>query len=194
MLITAEHSPQKALTKVHYQLKRAAVDKKHNFRFFSIATVNEQTAIPQNRMVVLRSFSEDWQFEFYTDQRSSKIDDIKNQPVISALFWDSSKQVQVRIEADAAAHNQDKIARNRWERVQGEAQKAYTSLIAPGTPIDDPEQAHKWPDEFVDDYFTVIKCMAFKIKILQLPGMKHLALEFGRYKKESDWKGKWTAP
>ncbi|WP_340105144.1 pyridoxamine 5'-phosphate oxidase family protein [Rhodohalobacter sp. 8-1] len=195
MLIQKDHSLDKAFNEVHDQLKRAGVDTRHKFRFFSVATVNaSKKIIPQSRMVVLRSFSDDWAFEFYTDHRTSKVEEIESNPIISALFWDPSKRVQVRIEAEAAIHNQDDLAESRWKDVQGDAQKAYTPVVSPGSVVDKPEDAHKWPDAYRYDYFTVIVCSAVKIKALQLSGMEHLAFLCKRSHESDSWDKNWIAP
>lgn len=195
MLIQQDDSPDQAFANIHDQLKRAGADARHKFRFFSVGTVKESDRlIPQSRMVVLRSFDDDWTFEFYTDNRSSKVTEIKNNPVISALFWDPSKRVQVRIEADAKIHNQDDISVRRWENVQGDAQKAYTSVPAPGTPIDSPEKAYEWPDEVNDENFAVIRSVPKRVKILQISGMEHLALNFYRSATADVWSGGWITP
>lgn len=195
MLIQQSDSLDQAFTKVHDQLKRAGMDKNHKFRFFSVATVDtSKKTVPQSRMVVLRSFDDDWIFEFYTDHRASKVREIEMNPVISALFWDPSKRVQVRIEADAVIHNQDEVSAHRWKHVQGDAQKAYTSVVSPGSVIDSPEKAHQWPDSFKSNYFTVVVCEAVKIKALQLSGLEHLAFEYGRSSEKDEWKKSWIAP
>lgn len=195
MLIQQKDSLEQAFNKVHDQLKRAGVDTRHEFRSFSVATINEsEKIIPKSRMVVLRSFSDNWTFEFYTDHRSSKVEQIKNNPFISALFWDSSKRVQVRIEADAIIHNQDEFSVNRWKYVQGDAQKAYTSVPAPGTPIDAPEDAHEWPISYSSDHFSVVVCSAARIEALQISGMEHFAFDSHRDATTGEWLGEWIAP
>ena len=195
MLIQKDQSLDAAFTEVHDQMKRAGVDNNHKFRFFSVATQKASNdTIPQSRMVVLRSFSDDWTFEFYTDHRSSKVEEIKKNPVISALFWDPSKRVQVRIEAEATIHNQDELAGDRWKDVQGAAQKAYTSTIAPGSEIDSPDEAHDWPESYSSDYFTVVSCKPFRFKALQISGMEHLAFEGHREQLSDEWKKTWIAP
>jgi len=195
MLIKKDHSLDKAFTDVHDQLKRAGVDKNHKFRFFSVATLkSDEKTIPQSRMVVLRSFSDDWAFEFYTDHRSSKANEIESNPVISALFWDPPKRVQVRIEANVTLHNLDDVAASRWKDVQGEAQKAYTSTIAPGSEIKTPDEAHEWPEAFSSDYFCVVSCRAVKIKVLQISGMEHLAFRCRKQAGSDGWQKSWIAP
>lgn len=195
MLIEPNNSLEKAFTDVHDQLKRAGVDTRHKFRFFTVATIgNTEKTIPQSRMVVLRSFSDDWTFEFYTDHRSSKVEEIKDTPIISAMFWDPPKRVQVRIEANVSLHNQDDVADERWKDVQGDAQKAYTSTLTPGSPIDDPKDAHDWPDSYSSDNFTVAVCSAVRVKALQISGMEHIALESRRERPSGEWQTTWIAP
>lgn len=195
MLIKKNTPLEKAFTDIHDQLKRAGVDKNHKFRFFSVATLNsDEETIPKSRMVVLRSFSDDWAFEFYTDHRSSKVNEIESQPVISALFWDPSKRVQVRIEASVTLHNQNDVAAARWKDVQGDARKAYTSLQAPGTPVDAPEEAHEWPESFSSDHFCVVVCRASEIKVLQISGMEHLAFRCRKQAGSDSWQKTWIAP
>ncbi|HKL14393.1 MAG TPA: pyridoxamine 5'-phosphate oxidase family protein [Balneolaceae bacterium] len=195
MLIKKDHSLETAFTDVHDQLKRAGVDKNHKFRFFSVATLNrDEKAIPQSRMVVLRSFSDDWSFEFYTDYRSSKVNEIESHPVISALFWDPSKRVQVRIEANVTLHNQDDVAAARWKDVKGEAQKAYTSTIAPGSEIKTPDEAHEWPESLSSDHFCVAVCRTSEIKALQISGMEHIAFKARRGSANDEWVKSWIAP
>ena len=195
MLIQQNHSLDKAFTEVHDQLKRAGVDTRHKFRFFSVATVgHSENRIPKSRMVVLRSFSDDWTFEFYTDHRSSKVKEIEENSIISALFWDPSKRVQVRIEANVSIHNQDELAATRWKDVQGDAQKAYTSLQEPGTPVNAPGDAHEWPDSYSSEYFSVLVCKAAKIKVLQISGMEHLAFRCSKSEATQSWDKNWIAP
>lgn len=195
MLIQKDTPLDKAFTDIHDQLKRAGVDKNHKFRFFSVATLNRDVeTIPQSRMVVLRSFSNDWTFEFYTDHRSSKVEEIRENSTMSALFWDPSKRVQVRIEADASLHTGDELAADRWKDVQGDAQKAYTSTLSPGSPIDDPKEAHNWPAPHTSDNFTVVVCTAFRIKALQISGMEHVALVSWRDRPSDEWQKSWIVP
>ena len=194
MLITPDHTPDDALENVHDELKRAGVDRKHKFRFFSVATISADSLNPRSRMVVLRSFDSDWYFEFYTDIRSDKVSEVKANPFIEALFWDPSKRVQVRIHAAATIHHRDKLSKERWSKVQGDAQKAYASPIKPGAAISYPGDAHQWPAEMDDRHFAVIRCNSSAIKVLQISGMEHVALEYTRSNGHDGWMGAWIAP
>jgi len=194
MLIEPDFSPKKTIREAGDQLKRAVMDKNHNFRFFSVATTGLADQPAQSRIVVLRSFSEDWEFEFYTDHRSTKVEEIKQNPRLSALFWDSSRRVQIRIEARAEIHHRNELAKERWKRVQGDAQKAYNSPVVPGVEIESPEEAYNWPDDYSDRHFCVIRCVAVNVRILQISGMEHLAFFYQKNDQSQSWEGQRVAP
>lgn len=194
MLILPNDTPKIAFSKVNGQLKRAAADKHHNFRFFSLSTIDPGNNSPHTRMVVLRTFFDDGSFEFFTDHRTQKIVDLTNNPNVAALFWDPSKNIQVRIQGSATVHHQTDRTKKEWRNIQGTAQKAYTSLVKPGTPIEKPENAHEWSSEMTDNHFTIIHCKPHQIKVLQLNKSEHLALSFQKNAITKKWEGSWTAP
>jgi len=194
MQIETSQSSEEILLQLKNELIKAGEGDGRYFRVFNLSSVKAAGLSADSRMVVLRAFNDEWEFEFYTDIRSSKIEQIRTCPKVSALFWDPENRIQVRIDAESSVHNRDIISEEKWSLVQGDAQKAYTSLVAPGTPIEKPGEAHKWPEVFSSDYFSVVRCAANNIKILQLSGREHLALEFRRNKIKSAWIGKWIAP
>lgn len=194
MFLTTNSTPPDALADVLNQLMLAGSDINHSFRFFSVATFNADNQTPETRLVVLRSFTENWEFDFYTDVRSDKITQIRHHPVIQTLFWDPFRKLQVRISANSTIHHADEVADERWKNVQGDAQKAYSQLLAPGTKLDHPSEAHRWPENMTEDYFAVIRSVPKEIKILQLSGVEHLSLEFQRPDATEKWTGHWVAP
>ncbi len=192
MLINASDTPETAFKKVNDELKSAIVNKHHKFRFFSLATVNNN--IPHTRMVVMRSFYDDCTFELYTDQRAQKINHLSKNPNATALFWDPSKNVQVRMQCNATIHHQNERAKKVWQTIQGAAKKAYTQLVEPGLPIASPKDAHKWPNEKTDNHFAIIQCIPWQIRVLQLNKSEHLALVFQNNPISNKWEGNWIAP
>lgn len=194
MLIEPTHSREEALHSIYRELKRAGTNKHHAFRFFTFATAGAGNGNPGVRMVVLRSFEADWHFEFYTDARSGKVEEVRRHPVTESLFWNPSQRVQLRVSATTTIHNGDQLSSERWRQVQGEDQKAYASPVSPGQPIADPSDAHSWP-EFIDARnFAVIRSRPYCIKVLQISGLKHLALEYSRDDETGEWTGSWIAP
>ncbi|MGY6522073.1 MAG: pyridoxamine 5'-phosphate oxidase family protein [Mongoliitalea sp.] len=173
------------------EVRRGVVDKKHPFRFITLATV--QDSIPEARYVVLRKVDEQFNFYAYTDVRTRKVQAMQSNPMVSILLYHPQKRVQVRIQAAATIHHKDSIASDHWTRVQGEAQKAYNSILAPGEAIQTPEQAYFWEEELSNsENFAVILLKPFKLEVLQLNGLEHLRAEFD-FTPEG-WQGKWLVP
>lgn len=194
MLLTPKHSIQDALSEVKSQLIRAAADHRHKMRFFQISTLSRQPDAVSSRMVVLRKFFPDWRIRFYTDSRTQKVAELRENPKLSTLFWDPSKNIQIRMNASAVIHHQNSISNEEWKTVHGEAQKSYTGTLIPATPISSPEIAHSWPEEPHDNFFTVIDCDPVSIRVLQLHKNEHISLKYDRESASDEWTGNWIAP
>ena len=194
MVITPEHTIDDALSEVKNQLTRAASDKNHKMRFFSVSTLDMDTNSISNRMVVLRKFFNDWKVRFYTDFRTQKVLELKQNPQTSLLFWDSAKNIQIRMKATSIIYHNDDVSKQEWTHVQGEAQKSYNSPLKPGSPVTTPDEAYQWTDEFNDEYYTVIDCIPFSLQILQLNRQENLSLKFSRTNPDEKWEGGWIVP
>lgn len=194
MILTKQMKVPDALDKVQKQLLLAGEDEKAPFRFFVLSTISKDVMVPASRMVVLRSFTDQWEFEFFTDARSRKVEEIERAGSVSALFWDPAEKLQVRIQADAQVHHRDKRTAERWESVTGEARKAYNSIMSPGEPVSDPSVAHQWPEKSSDSHFGVVRCKARQVSALQLSGAEHIAFRFSRKSGAAEWQGGWIVP
>ena len=176
---------------VQQEIRRGVLDKKHPFRFITLCTV--QNGIPEARYVVLRKVDEEFNFYTYTDVRTSKVKAIQSNPMVSALLYHPQTRVQVRVLASAIIHHKDSSASDHWSRVQGDAQKAYNSILAPGEFISVPEQAYTWEEELSNaENFAVILLKLYKLDILQLNGLEHLRAAFN-FTAEG-WQGEWLVP
>lgn len=175
---------------VKKELQRAALDKKHPFRFVVLSSSSESR--PDARYVVLRKTEGDFCCYIYTDSRSHKVFQLEQQPVVTLLFYHPQKRCQVKIQGRATIHRQDSVSKSHWANVQGEAQKAYQSILAPGTPIETPAAAHTWEQAGDSRHFTVIAIQAEAVECLQLNGLQHLRVVFR--KDAGGWSGHWLAP
>lgn len=187
MLFDIHTSLNEVFRRVKEELKDGALHTDHPFRFSPLATHGSEL-----RYVVLRKFSENFSFYFFTDSRSSKVGQLMTKPQASLLFYHPGKRVQVRVKGRAQVHHQDTIATSFWQDVQGEAKKAYSALTYPGHLIDHPSEAHAWPESMDDRFFSVVEVAAEKLDVLQLDGFAHLRVGFER--KGSDWDLFWLAP
>lgn len=191
MLFKIQNSPSEVFSIVKHELHRGALDKKHPFRYLVFGTQGD--AAPDLRHVVLRKGDEDLNIFMYTDSRTQKVKSIQADPNVSLLFYHPQKRAQIRISGQAYLHHQDVLATAHWNRVQGEARKAYNSLIAPGLSIFQPEEAFFWNEDLSSNqHFMLIRIIPYSIEALQLNVLEHLRIRFAR--EEESWTGSWIAP
>ncbi len=189
MLFTETDNPENIWQATKHELHRGALDSKHPFRYTNLGTIG--ITGPEIRTVVIRSVSQDLDFCVFTDFRSEKVAELRANPTATLHFYHSAKKVQVRVKAKTEIHHQDQVSESFWTRVQGDAQKAYTSTLAPGTPIAKPKEGFNWPEVMDDRFFTVLKFIPESIEVLQLNGLEHLRILFS---KNENWEGKWLVP
>jgi pyridoxamine 5'-phosphate oxidase len=190
MLFNSKQILHEILETLIHELHRGALDPKHPFRYLNLGTCCKD--FPEVRTVVLRKVDQDLNFYVFTDSRSEKVQAIQENSKVALHFYHPKKRVQIRIQAETEIHHQDELASESWKRVQGDAQKAYTSTLAPGRKIEYPEPAWQWPENMGDRFFAVLKFIPQSIEALQLDGLNHLRMRFSR--EEKDWKGAWLVP
>jgi pyridoxamine 5'-phosphate oxidase len=169
------------------ELINGHVKKRHPFRYFVLAT--NENGKPRQRTVVLRKTLLDLSLVIYTDKRTQKIKDIQNNSEFSALFYDSKKLLQIRIEGKAELITDKEQIATYWHTVQQESKKDYTTSIAPGTPINNPEELSYNTNE---NYFCPVKLVPHTIEYLRLNRPNHLRVLFSRI--DADWSGEFLVP
>ena len=190
MLLTPGTSLDQAWSSVVHELNRGALDRKHPFRFISLATISNQK--PGVRYVVLRKVDEALNCYIYTDSRSAKVTELQQNPSASILCYHPSKRVQIRMDGQVTLHQQDELSKTHWTNVQGEGRKAYSSTLAPGLEISENIEAYHWHEAPTDENFTVINFRPITIEVLQLNKLEHLRAIFQR--EEDGWNKKWLVP
>lgn len=117
-----------------HQLVNGANSAKHAFHCPSIATINH--GLPEIRTVVLRKVIEEkCTLFFHTDYRSPKIKQIKENNVITWLFYDTIAGVQLRIKTFATIHYNNEITQKLWNEAKLTSLKCYLANLAPATKI-----------------------------------------------------------
>lgn len=187
-LITLENSLAEVYEELIQEIKRATVDKKHPFRYVVLSTSGVHV---RSRYVVLRALTEEQEMVIYTDNRSQKIEDIHENDRVQLLFYHAGKQVQLIVSGQVNIHANDEMAQSHWEKVKGNAQRAYNTEAAPGKEIQHPEQGHRWKEQMDDEHFAVLTIQPIEMEILQLNRSEHLRATF---KSENDWQGNWLVP
>ena len=181
------------MTEVFFQelkdeLHKILVQKKHPFRYFTLATLGLEN-IPRLRTVVLRKITDDLTLTFYTDKRSKKIAHLKENNKVSLLFYHPKKLLQVQIEGIATIIDDKTKLKDSWNEVQPNSRKDYTTDCAPGSPIDNPDSVSYLEDK---NYFCQVEITPLKIEYLKLKRPNHLRIRYS--KTNTDWVGEFLVP
>ncbi len=169
-------------------LKKATETPGHPFRYFTLAT-SSINGTPRLRTLVLRELDEQLNLTIYTDKRSKKITHINEHNTVSLLFLDTERLIQLSIRAKAEIVTNDSTLKNIWKQVPQKSRKEYTTKLAPGEEIKNPEKV-----DFLEEkhFFTAIKLIPNKIEYLHLNRPNHTRV---LYKKESgEWNGTYLVP
>lgn len=189
MLFSENESLTEIWQSLVHELHRGALDPKHPFRYTNLGTIGETG--PEVRTVVVRSISKELEFYIFTDYRSEKVAELQTNSSAMLHFYHSGKRVQIRIKGHAEIHHQNELSQKNWPQVQGEAKKAYSSTLAPSTPIQEFKEAFDWTESGDDHQFTVLKFIPESIEVLQLNGANHLKIS---YSKNNSWAGQRLVP
>lgn len=190
MLFTKENSLEEIFKTVRHELHRGALDAKHPFRFVTLATKAESGV--DARYVVVRQIDEELNFFLFTDDRTSKVEQLTAFSDMVLLFYHPAKRTQIKIKGKAKIRRRDELTASFWSKIQGDARKAYNQIIPPGTILHDPNEAFAWNESLTEVNFTLIQIAPTEIEALQLNGLEHLRVRFKL--SGIKWDLTWTAP
>lgn len=120
------------LERCYTLLERAVADRRSPFRTFCIATSSPDG--PQARFVVLRKASRSSRgVTFWTDIRSPKVDQLRVDDRLQALFWHPNLGVQLRLTGTVGiTTTEDEDVSALFASLPDHAVRDYASLDAPG--------------------------------------------------------------
>ncbi|GAA3509498.1 pyridoxamine 5'-phosphate oxidase family protein [Aquimarina addita] len=169
-------------------LKNALENKEHPFRYFTLAT-SDINYSPRLRTVVLRNVDKDLTLMIYTDHRSKKVTHILEHEVVSLLFYDPERLLQITMRAKATIVTDPHTLKTMWSQVPVGSRKSYTSELAPGQEIKDPDEI-----DYLDErhFFSAIQIIPERIEYLRLKRPNHIRVLFKKNK--NNWKGNFIAP
>ena len=179
MKIDFTNTPEFIIRDLFKDLERATLDRKHPFRFCCLATTDiDQT--PAQRTVVLRRVLPQKELLIFTDYRSSKIQEIKQQNQVSLLFYHPRLQQQIRFQTTASIHHQDALCLTEWNKLSDHGKNDYQTTSSPGTDLPDYEENPTHNPAFGADFFSIISLKPINIDLLQLgrDGHKRMIGEF----------------
>ena len=169
---------------------------KHDYHSFVFSTVSKNS--PDSRTVILRDFNEDkpaiW---FHSDRRSKKILHMEKNKKVSALFYDRSRKVQLRINGTADLEEDIEHNKRIWDSMRPESKLCYMGPYAPSQKINQFEpntlkkSAHDLDKE--DEQLGLSRFCRIRIKIKKLDWLKldykghqRLEIKFGK-KVKTQW-------
>ena len=171
-------------------LDKGVKDRFSDYHTFSLATSSKNIA--EIRTVVLRGYDRQNQsIIFHTNNSTNKINEIKNNPSVGALFYDRKGKIQIRCNGDAVINNMDQYCKERWNKMSAQSQECYYQNISPGQNIESPEIVKNKLENKLSKNFTVITINISKIDWLYLSSKGHTRVKF---LKNDGFTGQWIAP
>ena len=189
-VVSPEITLAEAWKRVLNRVDEALSEDGHPFRYVKLATVDKNKT-PQQRTVVLRGYSEGRRFMIYTDSRSGKVNEIRENDSVSLLFYDDREKLQLRITGTASIVKEGEEYKRHWETGGRRSPHSYTSVVPPGSEIANPDEAFDWRLEGTPN-FCLIKIKASRMEFLQLDGVKHIRSE--KIIRDRDEINRWIAP
>jgi len=167
------------------QLKAALKYKKHAFRFFTLATRN-LNGDSNLRTVVLRDFdAEQLQFTIFTDARSKKVKELKENSNAQFLFYDSKRMIQLIFSVKMIEIDYDDSIYNS---LPDASKKDYSSVQTPGSKIKGPDQV-SYDDS--KKHFIKINFKSLRLEYLRLKRPNHIRAIFNL---NDSWEGQFLVP
>lgn len=189
------------LTTIWHLLYRGAVQKKDPLHTATIGTIYQ--GVPQLRTVVLRKTDTAARaLYFYTDIRSEKVHQLKENSTLSWLFYHPKKNVQIRAIGKTIIHHEDDLTATIWKSLPSYGRKTYGTTQAPSTSLtalsDDLPALWKEKEieltatEYAYKNFAVIGCEIETLEWLHLQRSGHQRAQFSFV--NGDWEGSWIVP
>lgn len=178
---------QEILEKVKFELINGYAKKRHPYRYFTLSTIHNNS--PRQRTVVLRKLLDDFTVLFYTDKRSTKIEDLEFNRSVSALFYHPKKLLQVQISGKVEFITDETELNNIYKNIPENSRKDYITSKSPGSKISNPDNVEYLTDE---NYFVAVKIIPDCIEVLQLKRPNHIRIKYTN--QDNSWNGQFLVP
>lgn len=170
------------------ELEFGVSEKGHPFRLFSLASMGKDQAIGL-RTVVLRKVSSGLRLTFYTDARSPKIEELQKNNSVSALFYDPTKMIQLRIEGNAHIEKDNAVLKKHWETIPDGGEKDYNTNKPPGDKISGFQEIQYLNGK---NHFCIVHIIPSRLDFLKLGRENHTRVQFSLL--NNKWKGEFLVP
>ncbi len=172
-------------------LDRITVEGKHPFRLCYLATT-EVDNVPALRSVLVRRILPSGEILIFTDYRSPKVQEIKQQNHVALLFYDPHQKLQIRLQGLATIHHQDALCLREWSKLSDQNKKDYQTTLPPGSDLPFDELTSTHDPSLGSNFFSMISLKPLNIDVLQLRPNGHQRL-VGKYENR-EWTGSRVIP
>jgi len=120
-------------------LTRGSADRRSPFHAPVVATIGLD-GTPQQRTLILRKVDvASRTLRFFTDTRSAKIAEWRQNPRVSVLTYSASDKIQLRLSGSVRCETDSALADNCWANLRETARAGYAQNDAPGVAISTPD-------------------------------------------------------
>jgi hypothetical protein len=161
-------------TRVWQELQHAAAQGTHEWRTMVLATVEERNA--EARCVVLREVdAAARELIFYTDARSAKVQQMRDNPQGTLLCWSQRLGWQLRLRVGLEIRTSGLKVSSRWARLKlTPAAQDYLSPLPPGSPV----AGSREPERASRSHFAVVTARVRSTDWLELHADGHRRAHF----------------
>lgn len=135
-----------------HRLVNGATKSRDPFHTPCIASLN-QGEINMRTVVLRKALPTERTLRFHTDIRSPKWNELKINPCISALFYDASERIQLRIKGISVLHHMDTLTHEAWQKTTLSSRRCYLSDISPSRFSDIPSSG--LPEHIEQEKFSL---------------------------------------
>jgi 3-hydroxyisobutyrate dehydrogenase len=114
------------------QLVNGAIKSRSPFHTPCVATLNK-VSLSMRTVVLRKALPLSKELRFHTDIRSNKWIELQNNDKISALFYDASTRVQIRINGKAVLHFNDEMTSEAWQKTTLSSRRCYLTEASPSS-------------------------------------------------------------
>tara|TARA_B100000575_G_scaffold272953_1_gene255479 strand:+ start:1035 stop:1628 length:594 start_codon:yes stop_codon:yes gene_type:complete len=170
------------------KLFKAVKNKKAAFRYPALATYSKSNVLV--RTVVLRKVNINKKtLFFFTDHRTKKINDLKNNSKVTIHIYDKKNNLQVQCYGKAKVFLKNKETKKIWDNMNEYSKKQYISKLKPGRKINLDQKFSIQRENTKKNYFSIIEVKVKKLEYLYL-SIKNNERAVFEYKKNiciSNW-------
>ena len=120
-----------------------------------------------------------------------KVNELKTSSEGAVLFYDPKRKIQLRLRCELSIDKDSVVTNERWGEMKEMSKVCYQSNLAPGDPINDPEQVQFLGEGF--ENFAILTATVKRLEWLYLSfrGNRRAIFDWSRTGGEN---GKWLVP